>query len=124
MSQNLVVISVFPDRLEVSRTPTVRAKVEPLQVVVHWRDDGIWEELHVGAFVRIDRSHVETVPPDPLFKHQGTDPAQDVNFKHLEREDIGATYQVVAAASTKKYRLEETFHCWLQGFDSGKSKTI
>ena len=95
-----------------------------MKVVVHWLDDGVWEQVSVGDFVRVDRSCVETVPPDPLFTHQGTEPAQDVNFKHLEQEDIGATYKVVAASSTSKHRLEETFNCWLLGFDSGKSKTI
>ena len=124
MSNNVVLITVHPDRLDAPPMPTVRAKVEPLKVVVHWCDRGVWEQVSVGDFVRVDRSRVETVPPDPLFTHQGTEPVQNVNFKHLEREDIVATYRVVATSSTRKDRLEETFECLLLGFDSGSGKTI
>ncbi len=118
MSKNLVVISVYPDRLEDSGMPTVRARVQPLIVVVHWLDGGVWEQVSVGDFVRVDGSRAETVPPDPLFRHEGTEPVQDVNFTHLEQEDIGATYRVVATRSTSKFRLEQRFDCWLQGLDS------
>ncbi len=123
MPQNLVVIRVYPDRLDASGLPRIRTRVEPLQVIVHWLDDGAWEQVSVGDFVRVDGAPVETVPPDPLFKHEGTEPAQDVNFTHLEQEDIGASYEVLATNSTKKHRLEQRFNCWLLGFESGKSKS-
>ncbi len=123
MAQNLVVISMYPDRLEASSMPKVRARVEPLRVVVHWLDDETWGQVSVGHFVRVDGSPVETVPPDPLFRHEGTEPAQDVNFTQLEREDVGAHYKLVATSSTRKDRLEQTFDCWLLGFESGKNKT-
>ena len=65
MSQNHVVISVYADRLEASGVPTVRARVEPLRVVVRWLDQGTWEQVDVCDLRRMDGSNVATLPPDP-----------------------------------------------------------
>ena len=118
MSQNYVVVTVYPDRLEVSRVPMVRARIEPLKVVVRWLDDETWNQVSVGDFVRVDKTPIETEPPDPLFRHTETDPVQDVNFRKLETEDVGASYEVVARSSAKKVRLQERFECLLLGFET------
>ena len=84
----------------------------------------MWEQVSFGDFLRVDESRVDSAPPDPLFRHEGTEPAQDVNFTQLEREEICATYKVVATSSTAKCRLEQRFDCWLLGFDSGENNTL